>query len=166
MNQLETFKTIETFLFDVDGVMTEGDVLVLDDGKLLRTMNVKDGLAIKMAIKAGFKIGVITGGNSEGVRIRLNSLGIQDIYTEAHDKLAAFETFVNKYNLDPGTILYMGDDLPDYPVLRRVGLPTCPNDAVTEIKEIAQYVSPFLGGKGCVRDVIEKVMRLQEKWGK
>ncbi len=164
MNQLETFKSIKTFLFDVDGVMTNGDILVLDDGKLLRRMNAKDGLALKMAVKRGFKIGIITGGNSEGVKIRLNNLGIEDIYLSAHDKLSAYENFIQKYKIDPGTILYMGDDLPDVPVLRRVGLPTCPVDAVKEAREIAKYISPYSGGNGCVRDVIEKVLRLQEKW--
>ena len=163
MNQLESFKTISTLIFDVDGVMTNSESLVMDDGKLLRKVNMKDGYALKRATEH-LKIAVITGGNSTGIIRRLQSLGIADIFTGAHDKLNVFENYVRSNQIDPGRILYMGDDLPDYPVMRKVGLPTCPSDAVKEIIKVAQYISPYKGGQGCVRDVIEKVLLLQNKW--
>ena len=164
MNQLENFRHIKTFIFDVDGVFTDSTVLILEDGKLLRKMNIRDGYAVKKAIEKGFRICVITGGKSEGVRIRLQGLGVKDIFTGIHDKLEIYEEYVHAFDLDPGQILYMGDDIPDYPVMRRVGLPSCPKNAAPELLEVAQYVSPYNGGEGCVRDVIEKVMRLQELW--
>ena len=165
MNHLEIFSTIHTFIFDVDGVMTNNEVIITEKGELLRKMNLRDGLAIKMAIEKGFKIAVITGGRSEGVIKRLEALGIKDIYSGKSDKLEAFDEFINQYDLDTLGILYMGDDLPDYPVMRRVGLATCPKNAAPELFPIANYVSPYKGGEGCVRDVIEKVMRLQGNWG-
>lgn len=165
MNHLEIFSSIHTFIFDVDGVLTNNEVLITEKGELLRKMNVRDGMAIKMAIEKGFKIAVITGGRSEGVIKRLEALGIKDIYSGISDKLEAFEAFVTQYELDPLGILYMGDDLPDYPVMRRVGLATCPKNAAPELFPITNYVSPYNGGEGCVRDVIEKVMRLQGNWG-
>ena len=165
MNHLEIFSSIHTFIFDVDGVLTNNEVLITEKGELLRKMNVRDGMAIKMAIEKGFKIAVITGGRSEGVTKRLEALGIKDIYSGISDKLEAFEEFVTQYELDPLGILYMGDDLPDYPVMRRVGLATCPKNAAPELFPITNYVSPYNGGEGCVRDVIEKVMRLQGNWG-
>lgn len=164
MNQLEQFQHIHTFIFDVDGVLTNNEVLITEDGQLLRSMNVRDGLAIKMAIKAGYRICVITGGKSEGVKTRLEALGVQDIYLNKQDKLEAYNEFTTLYDLDQEGILYMGDDMPDYPVMRRVGLPTCPRNACREIIELAKYISPYDGGQGCARDVIEKVMRLQDKW--
>lgn len=164
MNHLEVFSTIHTFIFDVDGVLTNNEVLITENGELLRKMNVRDGLAIKIAIDKGYKIAIITGGRSEGVKKRLEALGIKDIYSGISDKLEAFEEFVNTYELDPVGILYMGDDLPDYPVMRRVGLATCPKNSAPELFPIANYVSPYNGGEGCVRDVIEKVLRLQGKW--
>lgn len=164
MNQLETFKGIKTFIFDVDGVMTDSEVLVLEDGKLLRKMNIRDGYALKMAVKAGYKIAVITGGKSEGVRSRLQALGITDIYLGYQDKLEAYEEFIAIYDINEDTILYMGDDLPDYQVMRRVGFPTCPKNAAMEIIQLSQYISPLKGGEGCVRDVIEKVLKLNKDW--
>lgn len=164
MNQLEKFRDIRTFIFDVDGVLTNNEVLVTEDGQLLRTMNVRDGYAIKHAIESGYRICIITGGRSEGVRKRLEMLGVQDIYVNRQEKLNAYEEYIQAYKLDEGEILYMGDDLPDYPVMRRVGLPVCPNDATHELLEIAQYVSPLAGGMGCARDVIQKVMLLHGTW--
>jgi 3-deoxy-D-manno-octulosonate 8-phosphate phosphatase (KDO 8-P phosphatase) len=164
MNQLEKFRDIRTFIFDVDGVLTNNEVLVTEDGQLLRTMNVRDGYAIKHAIESGYRICIITGGRSEGVRKRLEMLGVQDIYVNRQEKLNAYEEYIQAYELDEGEILYMGDDLPDYPVMRRVGLPVCPNDAAHELLEIAQYVSPLAGGMGCARDVIQKVMLLHGTW--
>jgi 3-deoxy-D-manno-octulosonate 8-phosphate phosphatase (KDO 8-P phosphatase) len=164
MNQLEKFKEIRTFIFDVDGVLTNNEVLVTEDGQLLRTMNVRDGYAIKHAIESGYRVCIITGGRSEGVRKRLEMLGVEDIYVNRQEKLEAYEEYIQAYELDEGEILYMGDDLPDYPVMRRVGFPVCPNDAAYELLEIAQYVSPFAGGMGCARDVIQKVMLLHGTW--
>ncbi len=164
MNTLEKFGDIHTFIFDVDGVLTDNSVLVMENGHLLRRMSISDGFAIKQAVRAGYKIGVITGGKSEGVKIRLNGLGVTDVYLGVDDKVEAYEEIVDLYNLNEEGILYMGDDLPDYFVMRRVGLPTCPANACPEVKSIAQYISPFTGGEGCVRDVIEKVMRIKGQW--
>ena len=164
MNPLEKFRYIKAFLFDVDGVLTDNKVLVLEEGKLLRQMSIRDGYAIKRAVRQGYRVCVITGGKSEGVRKRLEDLGVQDIYLGQSDKRDAYEEFLATYDLKEDEILYLGDDLPDYPLLRRVGLPACPADAVPEVLEISQYVSPYAGGQGCARDVIEKVLKLQGKW--
>jgi len=164
MNNLEVFDNIECFIFDVDGVLTNSDVLVQQDGKLLRSMNIKDGYAIKHAVKKGYKVVIISGGKSEGVRIRLQNLGVEDVYIGVAEKMDVFDQIVDQYDLDEGHILYMGDDIPDYHVMRRVGLPCCPSDAVQEVKQIAQYISPLAGGKGCARDVIEKVLKLKGDW--
>jgi 3-deoxy-D-manno-octulosonate 8-phosphate phosphatase (KDO 8-P phosphatase) len=164
MNQLEKFRDVHTFIFDVDGVFTNNEILILEGGELLRKMNVRDGYAVKKAIQAGYRVAIITGGSSEGVRKRLEALGIKDIYVGKQEKMEAYDEFVLEYDLNPLEILYMGDDFPDRPVMRRVGLPTCPSDAIPEILEFVDYISPYKGGDGCVRDVIEKVMRLQNKW--
>ena len=164
MNFLEKFKEIDTFIFDVDGVMTNGNLLITEEGDLLRTMNVRDGYAIKRAIEEGYEVCVITGGHSEGVIKRLQGLGLTTIYTNVKDKKTCYEGFTQTNNLDHAGILYMGDDLPDYDVMRLVGLPCCPKDAAVEILELAQYISPCNGGHGCVRDVIEKVLRLHGRW--
>lgn len=165
MNYLEAFNNIQTFVFDVDGVLTDGTLLVTEAGELLRTMNIKDGYGIKRAIQEGYRVVIITGGKSKGVASRLQALGVRDIFIGQEDKLESYEDLVERYALNEGAILYMGDDLPDYPVMRRVGLPCCPSDAVPEIMEICRYISPLKGGAGCVRDVIEKVLRLHGKWG-
>ncbi|MFN7116224.1 MAG: KdsC family phosphatase [Saprospiraceae bacterium] len=164
MNQLEKFRDVHTFIFDVDGVMTDNQILITEAGELLRKMNVRDGYAIKKAVQEGFRVCIITGGSSEGVRKRLEGLGVVDIYAGRQQKMEAFEAFVLKYDLDLHGILYMGDDFPDRAVMRRVGVPTCPSDAIPEILEFVDYISPFKGGDGCVRDVIEKVLKLQDKW--
>ncbi len=164
INLLEPFNYIKTFIFDIDGVFTDSRVTIFEDGSLIRVMNIKDGFAVKQALNAGFRLIVITGGNSQGVVKRLKGLGIKEVYWGIHDKMAIYEEIVAKYSLDESQILYMGDDLPDYRVMRRVGLPVCPLDAVTEIVQIAQYISPLEGGAGCVRDVIEKTLRIQGAW--
>ncbi|MCF8380636.1 MAG: HAD-IIIA family hydrolase [Bacteroidales bacterium] len=157
-------KKVKAFVFDVDGVFSNSKVVLHPSGDLMRTMNVKDGFACFYLVKKGFPIAIITGGDSESVRIRFEKLGITDIYMKSTDKLTDFNDFLNKYNLKPEDILYMGDDLPDYPVMKRVGFPTCPSDAVEEIKAISSYISDKNGGEGCVRDVIEQVMRLNGEW--
>lgn len=164
MNQLEKFREVHTFIFDVDGVLTDNQILITEEGHLLRKMNVRDGYAIKKAVREGYRVCIITGGNSEGVRKRLEGLGVTDIYAGKSEKMETFEAYVLQHDLDLHGILYMGDDFPDKPVMRRVGLPTCPNDAIPEILEFVDYISPFKGGDGCVRDVIEKVLKLQGKW--
>lgn len=164
MNQLEQFKAIETFIFDVDGVLTDNKVLVTEEGGLLRQMSIRDGYALKTAVRQGYRVAIITGGKSEGVRRRLQGLGIKDIFTGVSEKLVAYETLRERYNLDEQKILYMGDDVPDLPVMRKVWVPTCPADAVPELLEVATYISPLNGGAGCARDVIEKVLRLNNDW--
>ena len=164
MNQLEPFGHIHTFFFDVDGVLTDSSVLVLEDGQLLRRMSIRDGYAIRRAVDAGFRIVIISGGKSEGVAVRLRNLGVQDIYLGIQDKVDTYEDVLSMYELDEEGILYMGDDLPDYEVMRRVGFPTCPSNAAPEIRQLAQYISPYKGGEGCARDVIEKVLRIQGQW--
>ncbi len=155
---------ITTFIFDVDGVLTNGMLTIMPDGELLRHMNVKDGFAMKTALNCGFRICIISGGTNEGVRKRLEVLGIEDIYLGAHNKIVQYQELVKKYDLKPENVLYMGDDLPDIPVMKTVGLACAPNDAVPEIQQIAHYVSNKNGGEGCVRDVIEQTMRVQQKW--
>lgn len=155
---------ITTFIFDVDGVLTNGMLTIMPDGELVRHMNVKDGYAMKNALNKGYKVCIISGGTNEGVRKRLMTLGIEDVFLGAHNKIEQYNALVKKYNLQPENVLYMGDDVPDYPVMKLVGMPTCPNDAVREIKGIAKYISDKKGGDGCVRDVIEQVLRVQKKW--
>jgi 3-deoxy-D-manno-octulosonate 8-phosphate phosphatase (KDO 8-P phosphatase) len=155
---------INTLIFDVDGVLTNGMVTIMPDGELIRHMNIKDGYALKTAVNKGFTICIISGGTNEGVRTRLANLGIKDIYLGAHDKIQQYNELVQKYNLQPENVLYMGDDIPDYPVMKLVGLSCCPNDAAPEIQKIAKYISDKKGGEGCVRDVIEQVLKVQGKW--
>ncbi|MDX1629701.1 MAG: HAD hydrolase family protein [Fulvivirga sp.] len=151
-------------MFDVDGVLTDNRVLVTEEGHLLRSMNIRDGLAIKRAVTKGYRVAIITGGRSKGVEQRLRKLGVSDIYSGREAKMEAYEDFISQHKLDPDGILYMGDDLPDYPIMRLVGLPSCPKDAAHEIRALAQYVSDRAGGDGCARDVIEKVLRLHDNW--
>ena len=155
---------INTLIFDVDGVLTNGIITIMPDGELVRHMNIKDGYALKTAVDKGFNVCIISGGRNEGVRMRLANLGIKDIYLGAHNKIQQYNELVEKYNLKPENVLYMGDDVPDYPVMKLVGLPSCPNDAVQEIQSIAKYISDKKGGEGCVRDVIEQILRVQGKW--
>jgi len=155
---------ITTFIFDVDGVLTNGNVIINTDGELLRTMNIKDGYALKTAVDQGFNVCIISGGKNEGVRKRLKGLGIKDIYLGAHHKTEQLNEYMKLNNIKAENVLYMGDDIPDLPVMKIIGLPTCPQDAVAEIKDAAKYVSYKKGGKGCARDVIEQVLKVQEKW--
>ena len=164
MNVLEQFKKITTFVFDVDGVLTDGTVLLLEDGLQARRMHIKDGLALQMALKNGYRVMVISGGTSAPVIRRLQYLGVKEIHLGLIDKLKFFEGILEQYQLDWQEILYMGDDLPDIPVLEKVGLPCCPSDAVAEVKAVAHYISPVFGGNGSVRDVIEKVLKLNGHW--
>ncbi len=155
---------ITTFILDVDGVMTNGQVLVTDEGNMLRSFNIKDGFAMQLAVKLGYKICIISGGNSSGVIKRLEGLGIKDIYMKVHEKLPVFKSYISDKNLKADEIAYMGDDLPDYNLIKQVGLKCCPADASHDIQEICDFVSSYPGGGGCVRELIEKVLRAQGKW--
>ncbi|MBC7451340.1 MAG: HAD hydrolase family protein [Cytophagales bacterium] len=157
-------KDITTFIFDVDGVLSDGTVIAYATGEQVRRFYVKDGYAIEKALAAGFHIVIISGGEQESVRKRLQFLGIKDIFLGVKDKLAVFNEYTKTRAIDTNNILYMGDDIPDYKMLKLAGLPTCPADAAIDIKPICTYISPFEGGKGAVRDVIEKVMKAQGKW--
>lgn len=160
----EFLKNINTFIFDIDGVLTDGTIQVNTQGEMFRTMNIRDGYGLKDAVEKGFNVCIISGGTNEGVRVRLQNLGIKDVFLGAHHKTKVLEDYLKTNNLKRENILYMGDDLPDYEIMKEVGLPTCPQDAVQEIKAISKYVSHKKGGKGCVRDVIEQVMKVQGKW--
>lgn len=164
-NFKERLKDIKAFVFDVDGVFSD-NVILSTDGDLMRFMNVKDGFAVKTAIDKGLIIAIITGGNSESVRQRFNILGVTDIYLSSPDKVDDYQDFYMKYNIKPENILYMGDDIPDFGPMKLSGLATCPADAVEEIQNISHYISDKKGGEGCVRDVIEQVLRAQGKWFK
>ena len=157
-------KQVKAFVFDVDGVFTDGQVYLFPGEEFIRAVNIKDGYAIQHCIKMGYPVAIISGGKSNEVAKRFQKLGITDIYLGASSKLDLYEDFRMKYHLEHDNILFMGDDIPDYEIMQKVGIPTCPADAASEIKDIAIYVSDKDGGMGCVRDVVEQVLRLHKKW--
>ncbi|NQX39852.1 3-deoxy-D-manno-octulosonate 8-phosphate phosphatase (KDO 8-P phosphatase) [Pedobacter steynii] len=161
---LQKLKEITTFIFDVDGVLTNGDILASDSGEFLRTFNIKDGYALQLAVKRGFHVCIISGGKGQAMQKRFEGLGIKAVFLGVSDKVQVFHQYLEKIQTGATQVLYMGDDIPDLKVMKLVGLPTCPADAVPEIKAISQYISPYTGGKTAVRDVIEKVLRVQEQW--
>lgn len=165
---MENFKQkltkIKTFIFDVDGVLTDGKVFVFENGDVVRNMNSKDGYAIHLAVKKNYRIVIISGGNNVAIKNMLIKAGVIDIFINQHDKLQCYKDFIVKNGLSEEEILYMGDDLPDWEVMSRVGLAVCPNDAATEIKALSLYISNNKGGEGCVRDIIEQVLRVQNNW--
>jgi 3-deoxy-D-manno-octulosonate 8-phosphate phosphatase (KDO 8-P phosphatase) len=161
---LELFKPIKTFIFDIDGVLAIDTMIVMPDGELIRSMNSKDGYAMQLAIKKGYNIIIITGGNSEAVKQRLIKLGVKDVFLGVHNKEKLLQEYADQQNLSLSQMLYMGDDIPDYMAMQLVLLPCCPADAVPEIKQISKYISPYTGGYGCGRDVIEKVLKLNGHW--
>ena len=163
-NYKEGLTQITTFIFDYDGVLTNGVVLITNTGDQLRTGHVKDGYALQLAVKSGYRVAVISGGYSESMRHRCNALNLTDVFLGVENKKAVYEEYVAKNNLQASEILYMGDDIPDYQVMKLVGMPVCPADAAEEIKGISKYISHFDGGYGCVRDIIEQVMKVQGKW--
>jgi 3-deoxy-D-manno-octulosonate 8-phosphate phosphatase (KDO 8-P phosphatase) len=163
-NFKEGLQDIKAFAFDVDGVLSSPLVYLHPNGELMRSMNTKDGYALQYAVKRGYPIAIITGGTTEAVGLRFRGLGITDIYLGSDYKPDDFTDFIFKYGLKPEQVLYMGDDLPDYEVMKQAGVPCCPADAVEEIKSVAHYISPFTGGNGCVRDIIEQVLRLHGRW--
>ncbi|PIE47961.1 MAG: 3-deoxy-D-manno-octulosonate 8-phosphate phosphatase [Flavobacteriales bacterium] len=163
-NYKEILPQITTFIFDVDGVLTNGKVQLLPDGEMVRTMSVRDGFAIKSALEQGYNVAIISGGTSESVRKRLNFLGVEDVYLRISHKLQKFESYCEQKQITPDEVLYMGDDLPDLDVLRAVALGCAPQDADSEVLNVANYVSHKKGGEGAARDIIEQVMRVQGKW--
>jgi 3-deoxy-D-manno-octulosonate 8-phosphate phosphatase (KDO 8-P phosphatase) len=162
-NFKQTLKNVKCLVFDVDGVLTNGTLIVMP-GELYRVMNIRDGYALREAVTKDYVVAVISGGKSESVRSRLENLGLKDIYLGVENKSEKLDDLIHAYDLKAEEVLYMGDDLPDYEVMKRVGVPCCPADAAPEIRELCLYISPNKGGEGCVRDIIEQVLRLQGKW--
>jgi 3-deoxy-D-manno-octulosonate 8-phosphate phosphatase (KDO 8-P phosphatase) len=164
MNVLALFKNIKLFVLDVDGVLTDGSLILLDNGEMARRMNIKDGYALQLAIKKGYEILIISGGTSQAVQMRLEKLGIKNIHLSVKNKQAILSQFVVEHAYTWEQVLYMGDDVPDVLPMQMVGLACAPADAAQEVKSMAHYISPISGGNGCVRDVIEKVMKLNDDW--
>lgn len=161
---LAKLKDITTFIFDVDGVLTNGNILIAENGEQLRQFNIKDGYAMQLAVKKGYHMAIITGAKTNAVKLRLQGLGIKDIYLNASHKMPFFLDFITKNGISPEQVLYVGDDLPDEEIMRKVGIAVAPADAVQEIKDASAYVSAFKGGEGVVRDIIEKVLKVQQNW--
>ncbi len=164
MNILAAFKPIRLFVLDVDGVLTDGSLLLQDDGQQIRRMNIKDGYALQLAIKKGYKILILSGAQNDAVKQRLNKLGITDVMMGVLHKSAILQDYMQQHSFTKEQVLFMGDDMPDYKVMQIAGLPCCPADAVAEIRDLANYISPIKGGEGCVRDIIEKVLKLNGHW--
>lgn len=160
----EKLASINTLIFDVDGVFTNSQLLLMPDGEMVRAMSTRDGFAVQLAIKKGLTICIITGGKSEAVRERFMRLGVKDVFLNVSDKVQVLKKYITENKLNLNNTLYMGDDLPDLHVMQQVGLPCCPVDAVAEIKQVSNYVSPYQGGNGCVRDIIEQVLKTQGLW--
>lgn len=164
MSVYEYFKQVTTFVFDVDGVLTDGTVLLFENGLQARKMHIKDGLGLQMALKCGYNVIILSGSYSEPVIKRLHYLGLTEVYCAIKDKKAFLEDYLQKHNLKWENLLFMGDDLPDIPALIMAGASCCPADAIFEVKSVSKYISSVIGGYGCVRDVIEKVLKLNNKW--
>ncbi len=163
-NYRQKLKKVTTFIFDFDGVLSDGKIYVLADGEQIRATNVKDGYAIQYALKMGYRVAVISGGISETMRLRFKNFPKMDVFLRISDKLPVFEEYCKNKNIKPEEVLYMGDDLPDFELMQHVGVKTCPADACEEIKALAEYISFQKGGEGCVRDVIEQTLKAQGKW--
>ncbi len=161
---LNKLKDITTFIFDVDGVLTDGSVSVAENGEQTRSFNIKDGYALQLAVKCGYNVCAVSGSRSKSALYRLNSLGVKDVYMGIHTKIEKVKIYLEERSIIFSNVLYMGDDIPELEVMKIVGLPVCPADAVEEIKAVSMYVSPLAGGKGCARDIIEKVLKVQGKW--
>jgi len=163
-NFKEKLNKITTLMFDVDGVFTDGKVLVMENGEVVRNVFSKDGYAIHLAVQKKYKLVIISGGNNVAIKNLLSRSGIEHIFINQHDKLQCYKDFIYEHNINDEQVMYMGDDLPDYEIMSRVGVAACPNDSAPEIKSICSYISPKNGGEGCVRDIIEQVMRVQGQW--
>ncbi len=157
-------KKIKAIVFDVDGVLSLNTVAMDSEGVPVRTMNIKDGYAIQLAVKLGLKIALMTGGRNEEIRKRYAYLGVQDVFLNCKVKLNTWDTYLKENNLQPEEIIYVGDDIPDYEIMQKAGCPCCPKDACADIKAISTYISDCNGGMGVARDIIEQVLRAQEKW--
>jgi 3-deoxy-D-manno-octulosonate 8-phosphate phosphatase (KDO 8-P phosphatase) len=155
---------IKAIVFDIDGVLSAETITLSAEGEPLRTVNIKDGYAIQLAVKLGLRIAIMTGGSTEAVRLRYERLGVEDLFMGCAVKIKTYEQFIAKYGLTDEQVMYMGDDIPDLEIMRRVGCPVCPKDACHEVKETCLYVSNYRGGYGCGRDVIEQTLRAQGKW--
>jgi 3-deoxy-D-manno-octulosonate 8-phosphate phosphatase (KDO 8-P phosphatase) len=164
MNLLESFSKIKAFVFDMDGVLTDGTLLVMKGGEWIRQMHIHDGYALQLAVKQGYRVCIISGSSSVPVQERLERLGVQDIFMAVSDKAAVLSSYMNTYQLSREQVLYMGDDVPDVAASRLAGLPCCPADAMPDMREASQYISLKPGGFGCVREVIEKVLRINDHW--
>ena len=155
---------IKAVVFDVDGVLSACTIQMDEKGEPVRTINIKDGYAMQLAVKHGIRLAIMTGGHNENVRFRYEYLGVKDIYINCSMKIRTWEEFLKKYRLQEDEIIYVGDDIPDYEVMKRAGCPCCPKDACSEIKEISTYISDCKGGQGVARDILEQVMKAQGKW--
>ena len=164
VNYKELLRNINTFIFDYDGVLSDGSIITLDDGEAYRITNVKDGYALQLAVKKGYRVAVISGAKADCMLNRLKALQIRDIFLGVENKIKTFDDYIEQNGLEPSSVLFMGDDIPDYEVMMKAGVAACPADAAEEIKKVAAYISYFNGGKGCVRDVIEQVLKVQGKW--
>jgi len=163
-NYKQLLNNVKAFIFDVDGVLTDGKLHISEKGELLRQMNVKDGYALKQALNKSYEICIISGGNNPAVKSRLQGLGIANVYLGVDDKMESLDEFSDIYDVPFENMCYMGDDIPDLPVMKAVGLATCPQNAVAEVKAISHYVSHRNGGDACVRDIIEQVLKVQHNW--
>ena len=163
-NYKALLKEVTTFIFDYDGVMTDGKVILQHDDPPLRTANVRDGYVLQLAVKLGYHVVVISGGFSKSMENRFDTLNIKDAFTGVKNKMTVFEKYIREKNIDPRQVIYMGDDIPDIPVMKKVGIPVCPADAAEEVKAVSIYISDKKGGEGCVRDIIEQVLKVQGKW--
>jgi 3-deoxy-D-manno-octulosonate 8-phosphate phosphatase (KDO 8-P phosphatase) len=163
-NFKEDLARVKAFIFDIDGVLSLQTISLNSFGVPNRTVNLRDGYALQLAVKKGYHIGIISGSNSREYQKRLRGLGVNDIYLKSRSKLDTFNTFLKKHNIDKSDVLFMGDDIPDFEVMKVAGIPVCPSDAESEIKQISSYISDKKGGEGCVRDVIEQVLRLHNNW--
>lgn len=157
-------KKIKGFCFDVDGVLSGNIVLLQDNQQPYRTANIKDGYALQHAARQGYHMAIITGGKSPAVRVRYEGLGFGDVYDGVSMKLQVFQEWLQKHNLNADEVIYVGDDIPDYEIMTHCGCPCCPADAAPEIRDVAVYISHLAGGQGCVRDIVEQVLRAQGKW--
>jgi 3-deoxy-D-manno-octulosonate 8-phosphate phosphatase (KDO 8-P phosphatase) len=164
MNILKQFNSISCFVFDMDGVLTDGSLLVLPDGVMARRMNIKDGYALQLAVKKGYRVLVISGGSSPEVKDRLQKLGITEVWMQVSDKESVFKKWLLENNVPTSEVLFMGDDIPDLQIMQLAGVKACPSDAAIDIKNSVDYISIYKGGEGCVREVIEKVMKLKGDW--
>ncbi len=164
LNFKQKLNKITTLIFDVDGVFTDGKILVMENGEVVRNMYSKDGYAVHLAVKKKYNIVIISGGNNRAVKSILQKSGVEHVFINQHDKLQCYKDFIYTHDIKEEEVLYMGDDLPDYEVMSRVGVAACPNNSAPEIKSICSYISPMNGGEGCVRDIIEQVMRVQGTW--